>query len=80
MVGSQADADDVLQETFVRLARRRKSLVAVDNLVAYVFAIARHEAIRLVQRQLELLGIGAVRVVEVEDLLHLAEREADLTP
>ena len=52
LVGSRADADDVLQETFVRLARMRKSLVAVDNRVAYVFAIARNEAIRLVQRQI----------------------------
>lgn len=51
LIGSRADADDVLQETFVRLARMRKSLAAVDNLVAYVFATARNEAIRLAQRQ-----------------------------
>jgi RNA polymerase sigma factor (sigma-70 family) len=44
LVGSRADADDVLQETFVRLARMRKSLGAVDNLLAYVFATARNEA------------------------------------
>jgi RNA polymerase sigma-70 factor, ECF subfamily len=51
LTGSRADADDVLQETFVRLARMTKSLAAVDNLVAYVFATARNEAIRLAQRQ-----------------------------
>lgn len=49
-LGSRADADDVLQETFVRLARTRKGLATVENLVAYVFATARNEAIRLVER------------------------------
>jgi RNA polymerase sigma-70 factor (ECF subfamily) len=46
-LGSREDADDVLQETFVRLARTRKRLSGVDNLVAYVFTIARNEAARL---------------------------------
>jgi RNA polymerase sigma-70 factor (ECF subfamily) len=50
-LGSRADADDVLQETFVRLARTRKQLASVDNLLAYVFATARNEAIRLLERQ-----------------------------
>ena len=50
-LGSQADADDVLQETFVRLARDRKRLVTVENLVAYVFAVARNEATRLIERR-----------------------------
>jgi len=50
-LGSRADADDMLQETFVRLARTRKRLAAVENLVAYVFATARNEAIRLVERR-----------------------------
>jgi len=50
-LGSRADADDVLQETFVRLARTRKRLASVENLVAYVFATARNEAIRLVERR-----------------------------
>ena len=51
-LGSQADADDVLQETFVRLARDRKKLELVENLVAYVFATARNEATRLIERRL----------------------------
>jgi RNA polymerase sigma-70 factor, ECF subfamily len=50
-LGSRADADDALQETFVRLARTRQTLAIVENLVAYVFTIARHEAIRLVERR-----------------------------
>jgi RNA polymerase sigma-70 factor (ECF subfamily) len=50
-LGSRADADDVLQETFVRVARTRKKLMGVENLVAYVFATARNEAIRLLERR-----------------------------
>ncbi len=50
-LGSRADADDVLQETFVNLARAAEKLAAVENLEAYVFASARNEAIRLVERR-----------------------------
>jgi RNA polymerase sigma-70 factor (ECF subfamily) len=49
--GSQADADDIVQETFVRLARLRKRLAKVENLTAYVFTVARNEAARLQQRR-----------------------------
>ena len=45
--GSHTDADDVVQETFVRLARMRKKLAKVENLTAYVFTVARHEAARV---------------------------------
>lgn len=50
-LGSRADADDVLQETFVRLARSREALADVENLVAYAFAIARNESIRWIGRR-----------------------------
>ena len=46
-LGSWADADDALQETFLRLARTREKLAEVENLEAYVIAIARNEAARL---------------------------------
>lgn len=46
-LGSRADADDALQETFLRLVRNRKKLAAVENLEAYVITIARNEASRL---------------------------------
>jgi RNA polymerase sigma-70 factor (ECF subfamily) len=48
---SRPDADDVLQETFVRLARARRKLAHVENLSAYVFAVARNEAMRLLARR-----------------------------
>ena len=50
-LGSRADADDVLQETFVRLARTRKQLATVQNLGGYVFTVARNEAMRHASRQ-----------------------------
>ncbi len=50
-LGSRADAEDVLQETFVRLARTRQKLARVENLVAYAFTMARNEAMRLLDRQ-----------------------------
>ena len=45
-LGSRADADDVLQESFVRLARTRKKLAGVESPAAYLFTIARNEALR----------------------------------
>jgi RNA polymerase sigma-70 factor (ECF subfamily) len=48
---SRADADDVLQETFVRLARARHKLAHVENLAAYAFTIARNESLRLLARR-----------------------------
>jgi RNA polymerase sigma-70 factor, ECF subfamily len=50
-LGSRDDADDVLQETFVRLVRSRHKLARVDNLTAYVFTVARNEAARLLARK-----------------------------
>jgi RNA polymerase sigma-70 factor, ECF subfamily len=46
-LGSREDTDDVLQETFLRLARSRHKLANVDDLDAYVITIARNEASRL---------------------------------
>jgi RNA polymerase sigma-70 factor, ECF subfamily len=49
-LGSRSDADDVLQETFCRLARVRHKLAKVDDLDAYILTIARNEAARLAAR------------------------------
>ena len=45
-LGSRADADDALQETFCRLVRLREKLSDVENLEAYVITVARNEAAR----------------------------------
>jgi RNA polymerase sigma-70 factor (ECF subfamily) len=46
-LGCRADAEDAIQETFLRLARARGRLTRVASLEAYVFTVARHEAARL---------------------------------
>lgn len=64
-LGSRTDADDVLQETFVRLARTRQRLAGVENLMAYVFATARNEATRLLERQAREVRLAAGLTAEV---------------
>ncbi|HEV3340273.1 MAG TPA: RNA polymerase sigma factor [Pirellulales bacterium] len=49
-LGSREAADDVLQETFLRLARSARRFGSVENPVAYAFAVARNEALRKRQR------------------------------
>lgn len=51
-LGSRDDAADVVQETFIRLARAGRKLAGVDNLVAYVFTVASNEAARLLAGKL----------------------------
>ncbi len=46
-LGSRDDADDLLQQTFLRMARAPQNLATVENLPGYVFTIARNEAARL---------------------------------
>jgi len=50
-LGSADAADEVLQETFMRLVRNRGKLSRVENLPAYVFTVARNEAARYAGRQ-----------------------------
>jgi RNA polymerase sigma-70 factor (ECF subfamily) len=51
LVGSAADAEDVVQEVFVGLARARAELAAVDNLRAYLFTALRHAAAKAAARR-----------------------------
>lgn len=50
-LGSRDRAADVVQETFLRVATGRRLFRNVDNPVAYVFQIARNEAIRFTARE-----------------------------
>ncbi len=45
------DAEDVLQTVFVRIVRKRHQLARARNLDAYIFQIARNEALRLIGRK-----------------------------
>jgi RNA polymerase sigma-70 factor, ECF subfamily len=44
LLGSEQETEDVMQELFVRLAKQRRRLLNVENMTAYVFAIARNLA------------------------------------
>ncbi len=46
MTASPADAEDIVQDLFVELARHRTRLAAVTNLEAYVFTMLRHAVSR----------------------------------
>ncbi|MDB5389247.1 MAG: sigW 13 [Planctomycetaceae bacterium] len=50
-LGSREDADDVVQSTFVRLAQSRRRLMGIENLIAYVFKIARNESADWLRRK-----------------------------
>ena len=50
-LGSTEDAADVLQETFLRLARRPGKFAGVSNPIAYAFVAARNQAARLWKRR-----------------------------
>ena len=45
------DAEDVLQTVFVRIVRKRRRLAKARCLDAYVFRIARNEAVRFINRR-----------------------------
>lgn len=45
-LGSRDDADEVLQETFLRLVRGREKLANVESIAGYAFMVARNEALR----------------------------------
>ena len=81
-LGAREDAEDALQETFLRLARGRRKLATVENFDAYVFAAARNEAARLAgrrpRRQHEPLTAEALFCTSADNAEHheLAEQMA----
>jgi RNA polymerase sigma-70 factor, ECF subfamily len=58
-LGSKEDAEDALQETFIRLTRNCKRFAKVENLTAYVFTVARNEALRLAGRRRDAKSLAA---------------------
>ncbi len=50
MLCSRHDAEDVLQTVFVRIVHKRRHLAAARSLDAYVYQIARNEAISFLRR------------------------------
>jgi RNA polymerase sigma-70 factor (ECF subfamily) len=65
-LGSRDAADDVLQETFFRLVRHGRRLAQVDDLISYVFIVARNEAVRYARRTWKAAELHAT--LSAEDL------------
>jgi RNA polymerase sigma-70 factor (ECF subfamily) len=53
IVGREADAEDALQNLFVRVARNEARLAGIERLVGTLFETARNEALRIVDRRRE---------------------------
>ena len=51
MLGNHLDADEVVQETFVRIYRRRKELSDVTNFTSFLVRVATNYAIDLLRKQ-----------------------------
>lgn len=51
MTGSNSDAEDVFQEVFAKIAGRGAKLARVNKPLAYVFTVARNEALSLISRR-----------------------------
>lgn len=51
LVGTHDDAQDAAQETFVRVFRAIGQLDAASSLSAWVYRIATHEALRLIEKR-----------------------------
>jgi len=50
ILGNHLDADEVVQETFVRIYRKREELSNVDNFTAFLIRIATNYAIDLLRK------------------------------
>lgn len=51
MLGDHLDADEVVQETFVRIYRKRKELAHVTNFTSFLVRVATNYAIDLLRKQ-----------------------------
>lgn len=51
LLGSESDAEDVLQALFLKLIRMRGRMKSIKDLTAYLFTSARHEALRLIDQK-----------------------------
>ena len=72
-------ASDVIQTTFLRVVKSRKRLRGVENPVAYLFQIARNEAIRLGHRQYAReRPLTTAEVLPAKSCMVQQQEEADL--
>jgi len=76
---SRTDAEEALQEVFVRVVRKRRHLAKARNLRAYLFQIARHEAATFAKRRSKEPMIPDPWLVAVEEITSDQDLAEDLT-
>ncbi len=77
VVGNHLDADEVVQETFVRIYRKRKELQNVKYFSSFLLRIATNYAIDLLRRHRGHTDIsGGERSLPGSDLVNLSRRVA----
>lgn len=65
MLRSRADAEDALQDVFVKIARNRRTVARARNLRLYLLRMARNEALTVIDRRRR----EAARLVEFDSWL-----------
>lgn len=85
MTGSAEMAEDIIQDIFLKLWKKKEELVQIEHFSAYVFRMAHNQALNAFKRQArEHLYIAAlapdqqVTAAEAESNLHLREVKAKL--
>jgi len=65
LTGNEADADDLVQETYVRALRAQHQFMPGSNLKAWLFRILRNTFVSLYRRQRHDPTVGGLDTVEV---------------
>ena len=74
MLGNHLDADEVVQETFVRIYRRRKELSNVTNFTSFLVRVATNYSIDLLRKQKGHSSIGDSTTLPGEIQMELAQK------
>jgi len=75
---SSAAAQEIVQETFVRVWKSRQKLTEIDNLPAYIFVIARNRIKTHLKNNKPFLNIDAYYTLQFKEEGISAERQASL--
>jgi len=74
MLGNHLDADEVVQETFVRIYQRRKELSDVTNFTSFLIRVATNYSIDLLRKQKGHSSIGDSTTLPGEVQMELARK------
>jgi RNA polymerase sigma factor (sigma-70 family) len=78
LLGTREEAEDVLQQTFVRALGALRSGTEPEHLRAWLFTIARNRALSVLGARREVSSDALEMVVDVEGLAEAVERRSEL--